>query len=128
MRIFLLNIFSFLLIFSLCHPALGQKKNPVRVELNANLDMDGYKLVPCNEDGILVFFDSEKEGYNPDTRVWNFALYDKNMKQQWLADTALLDGASFRGYSSDDQNTYLFFLDNDKIRSEYNMQILKVDY
>ena len=90
--------------------------------------MDGYKLVPCNHNGILVFFDSEKEGSYPDTRIWNFALYDRNMKQQWLADTALLAGASFRGYSSDDQNTYLFFLDTDKIRSEYNMQILKVDY
>jgi len=128
MRFFLLNVFIFLLFSGIYHHALGQSKNPVRVELNANLDMDGYKLVPCKENGILIFFESENVGSSPDTRIWHFALYDKFMKQQWLADTALIGGAKFQGYGFDDRNTYLFFLDNDKIRSEYNMQILKVDY
>jgi len=116
------------MVFNQLYPVMGQRKDPIRVELNANLEMDGYNLVPCKEDGILVFFESEKKGFQEDTRIWHFALYNNNLKQQWLADTALIEGAKFRGYGRDDNYTYLYFLDNDKIRSEHNMHILRVDY
>ena len=127
-RFFFISIFIFLLGFIQFQTATAQRKNPVRVELNANLDMESYMLVPCKEDGILVFFESEEKDTELDTRVWHFALYNKNLQQQWLADTVLIDGAKFQGYGSDDRFTYLLFLDSDKIRSTHNMHILKVDY
>lgn len=106
----------------------AQRNNPLRVELNANLEMEDYQLVPCGENGLLVFFESNNEGSAEDTRVWNFAMYNKNMQQQWLADTALIDGLKFLDHASDGQNTYLLFLDLDRLRSPYNMQILVLDY
>ncbi|MCK4569608.1 MAG: hypothetical protein KAT76_04905 [Bacteroidales bacterium] len=106
----------------------AQRNNPLRIELNANLDMENYNLTPCGENGVLVFFESEKKGSEIDTHVWHFAFYDKNFNQQWLADTALISGAKFKGFSSDEESTYLLFHDVKRQRSEYNLQILKVDY
>jgi hypothetical protein len=128
MRFTIISIFLLTLGIYQVQPVIAQRKDPVRVELNANLDMETYKLVPCNENGILVFFESDKKGSEEGTRKWHFALYDNTLTQQWLADTAIIEGAKFQGYDSDDRYTYLFFLDNDRIRSSFNMQILKVDY
>jgi len=107
---------------------MAQGRNPVRIELNANLDMESYNLVPCGEKGLLVFFEDEAKGSEIDTKIWHFAFYNKNLKQKWLADTALITGVKFKGFSSDDENTYLLFVDVDKQKSSYNLQILKVDY
>lgn len=125
-----MRLYSFLLIIMILSGigATAQTDNLLRVELNANLNMEEYKLVPCGENGILVFYESEKKGSMPDTRIWHFAFYDNQLKQQWLADTALIDGVKFMDYAHDEGKTYLFFLDNDKIRSSYNMQILHIDY
>ncbi len=90
--------------------------------------MESYHLVPCGENGILVFYEGEEEGSSPDTRVWHFAFYDQNFQQKWLADTALIEGAKFKAYESTGNNSYLLFVDVDKHRSEYSLQILKVDY
>jgi len=106
----------------------AQQKNPLRVELNANLDMEDYSLVPCGENGILVFFESDTKGSDIDTRIWHFAFYSRNLQQLWLADTALITGVKYKGYSSDGQNTYLIFLDVDRQKSTNNLQILKIDY
>ena len=106
----------------------AQRNNPVRVELNANLDMEDYNFVPCGDMGVLVFFESENKGSALDTRVWHFAFYNKDLQQQWLSDTALIDGAKFRGHVSDNNYTYLFFIDSDRIRSSCNMQLVVVDY
>ncbi len=117
-----------LLLLTFISSVYGQRRNPVRIELNANLDMEDYQLVPCRENGVLVFFESDQEGSSPDTYIWNFAFYNNQMQQQWLADTALIAGLKFKAYASDEEHTYLLFLDTDRIRSEFNAQILKVDY
>ncbi|HSG68417.1 MAG TPA: hypothetical protein VK994_06910, partial [Bacteroidales bacterium] len=70
----------------------------------------------------------ENKGSAEDTRIWHFAFYNKDLQQQWLADTALIDGAKFHGHARNDKYTFLFFLDKDRIRSSHNMQILVIDY
>ena len=106
---------------------LAQNKDPVRIELNANLDMENYNLVPCGDKGAIIFFESEKKGSLMDSRIWHFAFYNTELQQQWLADTALIDGLKFQGHASDQQYTYLFFLDADRMRSSANMQVIIVD-
>ncbi|MEN8223846.1 MAG: hypothetical protein ABFS05_00680 [Bacteroidota bacterium] len=128
MRFFLIIVFISLIGISRFHTAMGQQKNPVRVELNANLEMENYHLVPCEENGLLVFFESPDQGTDPDTRIWHFAFYDKNMKQAWIADTALPEGAKFKAYDHDGEHTYLNFLNTDRVRSSSNTHILKVNY
>ncbi|NQT76267.1 MAG: hypothetical protein HQ565_01040 [Bacteroidetes bacterium] len=128
MKPFFRNIFILFIGSCLSIHALAQQQYPVRVELNANLDMEDYNLVPCGKNGLLVFFESEKKGNSLDTRVWNFAHYDKHLQQQWLADTTLIDGVKFLGSASDDHYTYLLFIDAGKAKSVNNLQILRVDY
>jgi hypothetical protein len=55
-------------------------------------------------------------------------MYDKHFQQKWLADTALIDGMKYRGYAADHQNTYIFFIDQDRIKAAFNMQVIKLDY
>lgn len=124
----ILILLSFWLVSGLAYHATAQDTDPIRVELNANLDMENYQLVPCGENGVLVFFESQQAGNPEDTRRWHFAMYNKHFKQQWVADTALIEGAKFKGYAADAQNTYLFFIDEDKQKSAYNLQVLKLDY
>lgn len=128
MKYYLSSIFFVLLCMGTFMQGHAQRDNPLRVELNANLDMESYNLVPCGENGLLVFFESDKKGSKLDTRLWHFAFYDKNLMQKWLADTALIEGAKFKGFSSDGKNTYLLFHDANKQRSDHNLQILTVNY
>ncbi|MEE4257533.1 MAG: hypothetical protein V2I47_10885 [Bacteroidales bacterium] len=124
----MISILVFLVFTGTCTDSQAQRKNPLRVELNANLDMEDYNLVPCRENGLLVFFESNKRGSGIDTKVWRFAFYNKNFQQEWLADTALITGMKFKGFAHDREHTYLLFADADRQKSEYNIQILKVDY
>jgi len=126
--LFFIGILVILFIAGAYNDSQAQRKNPLRVELNANLDMEDYNLVPCRENGLLVFFESNKRGSGIDTKVWRFAFYNKNFQQEWLADTALINGMKFKGFAHDRNNTYLLFVDVDRQKSEYNFQILKVDY
>jgi len=128
MRILILSILLLVFCFGASEQSLAQRKDPIRVELNANLDMESYNLVPCEEHGLLVFFESEDRGSGIDTRIWHFAFYNRNFKQVWLADTALVFGMKFKGFARDDRNTYILFMDADKQKSDHNMQILKLDY
>jgi hypothetical protein len=127
-RFLLSSIMMLLLITGVPRNSLAQRKNPLRIELNANLDMEDYNLVPCRENGLLVFFESDKRGSGIDTKVWHFAFYSKNFQQEWLADTALITGMKFRGFAHSREHTYLLFADADRQKSAYNLQILKVDY
>ena len=95
MKAFFRNIIILFIGTGLSIHVQAQQENPVRVELNANLDMEDYNLVPCGKNGLLVFFESEKKGNSLDTRVWHFAYYDKHLQQQWLADTSIIDGGKF---------------------------------
>ncbi|MDT8392889.1 MAG: hypothetical protein RQ761_03535 [Bacteroidales bacterium] len=124
----ILILLSFWLASGLAHHAAAQNKDPIRVELNANLDMEDYQLIPCGKNGVFVFFESNQAGKAEDTRRWHFAMYNKHFKQQWVADTALIYGAKFKGYAADAQYTYLFFIDEDKQKSPYNFQVLRLDY
>lgn len=127
-RFLVISILVLLLFQGTTPDALAQRKNPLRVELNANLDMEDYNLVPCRENGLLVFFESNTRGSGIDTKVWHFAFYSKNFQQEWLADTALITGMKFRSFAHDSKQTFLLFTDADRQKSEYNIQILKVDY
>jgi len=123
------RILPIFLIFTACfHVSSAQQNNPLRLELNANLDMESYNLVPCGEEGLLVFYESPDKGSEPDTYIWHFAFYDKLFRQKWLADTALISGVKFSGYDRDGTNTYLAFHDAGKQKTLPNLQVLKVDY
>jgi hypothetical protein len=128
MKTFFRNIIILFIGTGLSIHAQAQQDNPVRMELNANLDMEDYNLVPCGENGLVVFFESEEKRNSLDTRLWHFAYYDKHLQQQWLADTILIDGVKFLGSTSDDHYTYLLFIDSDKVKSINNLQILRLDY
>ncbi len=128
MRFHIIIIFLFVLGISHFQSVNAQRKNPLRKELNANLDMEDYNLVPCGSNGVIVFFESQFNGSALDTKRWSFAFYDKNLNEKWLADTALINGLKFRGYASNDEYTYLLFLETDKIKSDNNMQVLRINY
>ena len=82
MKFYISGILIFLLCMGSVFHANAQRENPIRIELNANLDMENYNLVPCGENGILVFYEDVEKGSEPDTRVWHFAFYDRNFQQK----------------------------------------------
>jgi hypothetical protein len=120
--------FLFLLSILLATALSAQNRNALRVELNANLNMEDYNLVPCGENGLLVFYESNEKGTEADTRRWYFAFYDKNLQQQWIADTALLTGCKFSGHTYDNNNAWLLFINPDRPKITYNLQIVKLSY
>ena len=69
MRIFTLSILIMLICGCSSFELIAQGRNPVRIELNANLDMESYNLVPCGEKGLLVFFEDEAKGSGVDTNL-----------------------------------------------------------
>jgi hypothetical protein len=119
------NLFAILLLF-LSLPAFNQT-GVVRLELDASLNSDIYKLVPLHEQGFLLFYETKDEA-GPQSKLWFFTHYDRSFTEVWRANVPVIQGASFQDFFLKDSSLYLFFLNNNKVKQDVeNFQLLTID-
>jgi hypothetical protein len=70
---------------------LAQSQKPARIEIPVKDDTEIYKVVPCDEYGLMLIFLSSDMDQNQQM-LWVTALFDKNLKEIWRKTFALPKG------------------------------------
>jgi len=105
---------------------VSQEPAILRLELNARMNEDTYTLIPCGEDGIIIFY----QGFEDKTgnMSWHFAMFDNQLNEVWIRDTVLPNGLMYNGYYHEDELLYLLFYHEGRVGSgDYNARIIEVD-
>jgi hypothetical protein len=119
------NIFL-LILFLICLSGASQT-GVVRLELEASINSDIYKLVPLSEQGFLVFYET-KDVAGEGSKNWFFTLYNTSFSPVWQANIPVVTDATYQDYFLKDSLLFLFFLNTGKARSgAVNFQLLTLD-
>jgi hypothetical protein len=99
---------------------------PLRIEIPATSDKETYRIIPCSDEGMLLFFQStEPAGENK--VKWYFTLYDKYLQQSWTRSVPLNAGVDYENYHSGPDTLSLFFQSPEKDRATSSVfQVLRV--
>ncbi len=108
------------LIFSGFRPVLyaQESKGAMRIEVPANLDIQRYHLVPLQQSGFLIFYESNqvnKEG----KRKWFFGFFDNHMQQKWLKFLPLTDKLRYVSHKRKKNKLVIVFQNSEKVSSDY---------
>src|SRR5689334_10418874 len=72
-------VIIFLLVFLSVKSSYGQYNRPLRIEMEVKTGEEPFRLVPCGENGVILFAQTNKNE-NKDNVLWAFNFYDKNLK------------------------------------------------
>ena len=72
----------------------AQKLNTLRLEVPADIDVEGYNVEVLGELGVLVFYESNELNQEK-KRKWYFGLFDTQLKQKWLKFVPLVNKMQF---------------------------------
>ena len=119
------NLF-FISLFVICLSARSQT-GVVRLELEAAINSDIYELIPLENQGFLVFYET-KDVAGDDSKNWFFTFYNSSFSEVWKANIPVLTDAGYHDYFRQDSLIYLFFLNAGKIKSgTENFQLVTLD-
>lgn len=105
----------------------GSQSGLVRIELDAALNSDIYQVVPCNETGLLVFYET-REMVDETNKNWYFTFYGQELEPAWNANIPVLDGTDYKDYVLQDTLLYLFFINTGKSKpGSENFQFIRMD-
>ena len=104
-------------------PALNR---PLRIEFPASSDKETYRVIPCSDQGMLIFYRGI-ETVGEDKVKWHFMFYDKNMQQSWSKSVPLNTGVDYVNYFSGADTLSLFFQSAETDRTAIPVfQVLRV--
>ncbi|NOX46720.1 MAG: hypothetical protein GXO89_07055 [Chlorobi bacterium] len=122
------NILALILFFLILNTgiALGQSDPFLRVEIDVKSDEAAFKIIPCNDKGVVFFYETTiKEN---DYKFWVFVLYNKYMQEAWKKDIPVFHNLTYRKHVYREGFLYILFHDEEKKKSEtYNYQLMKLD-
>ncbi len=119
---------NFLLIFLALFPFLVNSQGGlVRIELEAALNSNIYQVVPCDDRGILVFFET-KDFAGESAKSWYFTFFNPELEESWNVNIPVLMGVEFKEYILKDSILFLFFMNSGKIKSgNENYDLIRMD-
>lgn len=126
----------FVIILSVIFPAkrsAGQENTVasfyerlLRVEINAKSDDETYRLIPCGEKGVILFYKS-LEAVGQEKVKWYFSLYNKDLQLLWTKSIALVNALEYNKFSGDFDTICLLFRTTDKVKdAAFNLQIIRL--
>lgn len=119
-------IFLILFLSTNCSDLFSQADPPLRIEIDTKSDEANYQVLPCGQDGALMFYQTTltEDDYN----FWIFVLHNKFLQEAWKIDVPIYENMKFANYLLKDNFIYLFYFDTEKKKSDtYNYQLLKVE-
>lgn len=114
----------FLWIITPVHDVFSQSDKPLRIEIPVKDDTGIYKVVPCDENGLMIIYlspDNDDEG----NMLWVAALLDKELKESWRMSVPLPRGFILQEslYSN---NHLILFYHSPKGSSENNFRVVDI--
>ncbi len=112
-----------LLFFLLCTRLLSQNAEnaevhdaPLRIEIPARSDMETHRVIPCGQDGVMVFFRSQEQAEANHVN-WYFTWYDQNLQQIWVKRIPLLSDQDFISHEVKNDTLVLLFFHAGKCKT-----------
>jgi len=122
-------LFPYFLIVILFFPLLklaGQGDPLLRVEIEAKSDEAGFRIVPCDKSGTMMFYKTTVK--EDDYMFWIYVFYDKMLQETWKQDIPLFDNMNYVGHVLVGNELYCLYHDSEKKKSEtYNYQLLRIN-
>lgn len=123
-----LSLLVTIFILLVARQLVAQRENPARVEINARMESDIFKVVPCSDKGVLVFYETVNKLDDANT-IWVFTLFNKKLQQVWSKEIAVITGALYQKFRLSDRNAYLVFYKEGKTKDdEPNLQVIKYNF
>jgi hypothetical protein len=98
----------------------------LRVEINAKSDDETFRLIPCGEKGVILFYKS-LENVEPEKVKWYFSMYDKDLQLLWTKSIGLANSLEYKKSSVDPDTLSLFYRTSDKAKNtEFNFQVIRL--
>ena len=105
------------IVLSFFHLATIAQLGTVRIELDAEYESDIYFVVPCDDKGVLLIYETQQIKNNME-KEWLFKFYDSDLIHKWDQTLPVLIGADYHDYVVKDDKVYLFFLNTGKVKTE----------
>jgi len=86
LRLFFVSLF---LIILSTQNGYAQNDPFLRIEIETKSDEANYRVVPCDDDGIMLFYKTTLREDNYD--FWVFVMYNKFMQEAWKKDIPVLN-------------------------------------
>jgi hypothetical protein len=119
------NLF-FISLFLVCLSGISQT-GVVRLEFEAAINSDIYELIPLENRGFLVFYET-KDAAGEGSKNWFFTFYNTSFTEVWKANIPVVADAVYEDYFRLDSLLYLFFLNSGKVKpGSDNFQLLTFD-
>jgi len=111
-KIFKKQTLIFLFFAFLCFNASPQDSNIglLRLEFETKQEVQPYKILPFDENGVLVFFESVKESEIRGHSIWVFQLFDVNLGRLWTQELDIIKGLRFKSSTIDMILSIFYFL------------------
>lgn len=104
----------------------GQTDNPLRIEIDAKTDDAAYKVVTCDNQGFVLFYETTRT--QDDYKFWDFVCYNVFMQEVWRKDIPLNKNVKFSTSRFDGTSLYLLFHNDEKQKKDIsNYQVLRLD-
>jgi hypothetical protein len=116
-----------LIIFSLAFLSGTCQTGVVRLEFEASLNSDIYELIPLDDQGFLVFFETTSHA-GESAKNWLFTFFNTDFEEVWKVNIPVVTDADYKDYARQDSLVYLFFLNSGKSKTgSDNFQVLLLD-
>ncbi|MBC8488566.1 MAG: hypothetical protein H8D45_21270, partial [Bacteroidetes bacterium] len=89
----------------------GQSDPLLRIEIETKSDDATYKIEPCGEQGLILFYETtiKEDNY----KFWVFVLHNKFMQETWKKDVPVYKNMSYTKNVLRGNYMYLLFHDAD---------------
>ncbi|MFH1160437.1 MAG: hypothetical protein V1733_05760 [bacterium] len=115
-----------LLTFAQQGKITGFTDKPLRIEVAAQSDKETYRIIPCGEKGMILFYKSVETAGETSAR-WYFSFYDQHLQQIWIKSAPIISSLDFKATELTSDTVNLFFEADRKAKNnEINFQILRI--
>lgn len=104
----------------------GIVDKPLRVEISAQSDGETYRIIPCGQTGMILFYKSI-EADEENTIKWYFLFYDIHLQQIWVKGVPIINYLEFtNSFFANDTLSFLFSEERKNKVDGVNLQILRI--
>jgi len=105
----------------------AQLDRPLRIEIEVPSDEATYKIIPVQDQGMLLFYETALSS-GKDSTLWMLVCYDKYLQERWRREVPLEKELVYKDQSADSLGVSLLYLNEGKTRGgEKNVLVARVD-
>jgi len=98
----------------------------LRIETPVKEATNAYNIIPCGEDGLMVFYESI-ELTEEKLAKWYFIFYNNLLNVKWSLEIPLIKAISYKDFQLSGKQLYLYFQKKGGIKSdEKNFQLIEI--